>query len=171
MFSGAHNFNISDATFNASGRDINTLNYYSGSGKTVLINDKVDEDIATYVENQLQYVFEIINHATLKDEIKAILMEKADGGFRYIDCQLQTLGNCATAAMVKKKSTLLPSNLQQTYIRKNVLSSQPLKAAFKPPRAFQGFGAPKACKDTPQILGTLSHLKVLGYSLRCFEVL
>ncbi|KAJ3968749.1 hypothetical protein EV361DRAFT_1035507 [Lentinula raphanica] len=56
-------------------------------------------------------------------------------------------------------------------IRKNVLSSQPLKAAFKPPRAFQGFGAPKACKDTPQILGTLSHLKVLGYSLRCFEVL
>ncbi|KAJ3713432.1 hypothetical protein C8R42DRAFT_647061 [Lentinula raphanica] len=54
-------------------------------------------------------------------------------------------------------------------IRKNVLSSQPLKAAFKPPRAFQGFGAPKACKDTPQILGTLSHLKVLGYSLRCFE--
>ncbi|KAJ3774980.1 hypothetical protein FB446DRAFT_701867 [Lentinula raphanica] len=192
MFSGAHNFNISDATFNASGRDINTLNYYylssdeesklkewlaapdysihfttafnkrvdgtgqwifkdstylewkenagilwiqgkAGSGKTVLIrkhhhfewkncwtvfmssNDKVDEDIATYVENQLQYVFEIINHATLKDEIKAILMEKADGGFRYIDCQLQTLGNCATAAMVKKKSTLLPSNLQQTY--------------------------------------------------------
>ncbi|KAJ3974520.1 hypothetical protein EV361DRAFT_1018150 [Lentinula raphanica] len=49
--------------------------------------------------------------------------------------------------------------------------AKPLKAAFKPPRAFQGFGAPKACKDTPQILGTLSHLKVLGYSLRCFEVL
>ncbi|KAJ3714675.1 hypothetical protein C8R42DRAFT_646148 [Lentinula raphanica] len=28
MFSGAHDFNIRDATFNASGRDINTLNYY-----------------------------------------------------------------------------------------------------------------------------------------------
>ncbi|KAJ3763495.1 hypothetical protein EV360DRAFT_66196 [Lentinula raphanica] len=43
-------------------------------------NDKVDEDIATYVENQLQFVFESTNLATLKDEVKTTLMEKADGG-------------------------------------------------------------------------------------------
>ncbi|KAJ3728955.1 hypothetical protein C8R42DRAFT_638608 [Lentinula raphanica] len=61
--------------------------------------------------------------------------------------------------------------LTSKFIRKNVLSPQPLKAAFRPPRAFQGFGAPKACKDTPQILGTFSHLKVLEYSFGCFEVL
>ncbi|KAJ3820177.1 hypothetical protein F5880DRAFT_1488460, partial [Lentinula raphanica] len=99
---------------------ISSRNHHHFEGKncwTVFMssNNNVDGDIATYVENQLQFVFESTNLATLKDEVKAILMRKADGGFRYIDCQLQTLGDCGTTAMIKKELALLPLDLQETY--------------------------------------------------------
>ncbi|KAJ3755928.1 hypothetical protein EV360DRAFT_72446 [Lentinula raphanica] len=51
----------------------------------------------------------------LNTEIQTTLMEKADGGFRYIDCQLQILKDSASARRIRKALNKLPSNLEETY--------------------------------------------------------
>ncbi|KAJ3832954.1 hypothetical protein F5878DRAFT_497207, partial [Lentinula raphanica] len=48
-------------------------------------------------------------------EIQTTLMEKADGGFRYIDCQLQILKDSASTRRIRKVLNKLPSNLEETY--------------------------------------------------------
>ncbi|KAJ3769782.1 hypothetical protein FB446DRAFT_810546 [Lentinula raphanica] len=51
----------------------------------------------------------------LNTEIQTTLMEKADGGFCYIDCQLQILKSSANARRIRKALNKLPSNLEETY--------------------------------------------------------
>ncbi|KAJ3965206.1 ankyrin repeat-containing domain protein, partial [Lentinula raphanica] len=73
-------------------------------------NSMVDEDIAAFIEKHI-----LFNSKTLKVQVIETLMKKADGGFRYIDCQLQTLKECANQNQICKVLAKLPVDLKETY--------------------------------------------------------
>ncbi|KAJ3964751.1 hypothetical protein EV361DRAFT_976371 [Lentinula raphanica] len=70
----------------------------------------VNGDIVIFID---EHPFKI--DMNLHNEVKTKLMNKADGGFRYIDCQLQTLKESLNAKRIHKALTKLPSNLEQIY--------------------------------------------------------
>ncbi|KAJ3818482.1 hypothetical protein F5880DRAFT_1491299, partial [Lentinula raphanica] len=72
-------------------------------------NLMVGKDIAIFIDEQP------MKDMKLHTEVKGELMKKADGGFRYIDCQLQILNDSASATKIRKALTKLPSNLEQIY--------------------------------------------------------
>ncbi|KAJ3753138.1 hypothetical protein EV360DRAFT_74760 [Lentinula raphanica] len=72
----------------------------------------IKEDIAIVVENQMQLRS---RNSSLAAEIRNKLLDKADGGFRYIDCQLQTINGCALPKKVKAALATLPLDLKDTY--------------------------------------------------------
>ncbi|KAJ3842843.1 hypothetical protein F5878DRAFT_638560, partial [Lentinula raphanica] len=73
-------------------------------------NIMVDKDIATFLNEQVS-----LKSTTLNTEVKATLMQKADGGFRYIDCQVQILKQSANARKVREALTKLPASLEVLY--------------------------------------------------------
>ncbi|KAJ3840311.1 ankyrin repeat-containing domain protein [Lentinula raphanica] len=82
-------------------------NYFTVSlGK----NSMVDKDIAAFIEKHI-----LSNSKTLKVQVIETLIKKADGGFRYIDCQLQTLKECANQNQICKVLAKLPVDLKETY--------------------------------------------------------
>ncbi|KAJ3816763.1 hypothetical protein F5880DRAFT_1512366, partial [Lentinula raphanica] len=74
-------------------------------------NDMVDQDIATFVEMQITF-----RNTILKTEVRELLLSKADGGFRYIDCQIQSLKKCTNAKGVHQALAQLPSDLNEIYV-------------------------------------------------------
>ncbi|KAJ3817362.1 ankyrin repeat-containing domain protein, partial [Lentinula raphanica] len=73
-------------------------------------NSMVDKDIATFLNHQVAF-----KSTALNAEVTSTLMQKANGGFRYIDCQLQILKRSANAMKVHKVLAELPSSLKETY--------------------------------------------------------
>ncbi|KAJ3967390.1 ankyrin repeat-containing domain protein, partial [Lentinula raphanica] len=73
-------------------------------------NDMVQKDIAIFMEMKIA-----IENTSLKAKVQETLMEKADGGFRYIDCQVQSLKDCTNAKTVHQVLDQLPSSLNETY--------------------------------------------------------
>ena len=57
------------------------------------------------------------NRPDIQQEIKARLMEKADGVFRWAACQLDALEHCLDYPALKNALTLLPNTLDETYAR------------------------------------------------------
>ncbi|KAJ3766056.1 ankyrin repeat-containing domain protein [Lentinula raphanica] len=94
---------------------ISSRNFQPSSSKYSTIslrnNAMVDQDIATFLDKQLSF-----KSTTLNTEVKDKLMQKANGGFRYIDCQVQILKESANARRVHEAMTKLPSSLKETYI-------------------------------------------------------
>ncbi|KAJ3755589.1 ankyrin repeat-containing domain protein [Lentinula raphanica] len=94
---------------------ISSRNFQPSSSKYSTIslrnNAMVDQDIATFLDKQLSF-----KSTTLNTEVKDKLMQKANGGFRYIDCQVQILKESANARRVHEAMTRLPSSLKETYI-------------------------------------------------------
>ncbi|KIK58830.1 hypothetical protein GYMLUDRAFT_140091, partial [Collybiopsis luxurians FD-317 M1] len=76
-------------------------------------NAKIDEDIAIYLkENIKQYKFE----RDLRAEVINTLKEKAQGQFRWVDCQLRALEDCGgIPRTVREALADLPEDLEQTY--------------------------------------------------------
>ncbi|KAJ3765164.1 hypothetical protein FB446DRAFT_833100, partial [Lentinula raphanica] len=74
-------------------------------------NSMVDEDIAIFLNEQVSF-----KSTALNTKVTSTLMEKADGGFRYIDCQLQLLKGSANAKRVHKVLAELPSSLKEIYL-------------------------------------------------------
>ncbi|KAJ3832602.1 ankyrin repeat-containing domain protein, partial [Lentinula raphanica] len=79
---------------------------------TISLKDNlmVNGDIAIFID---EHPFKI--DMNLHNEVKTKLMNKADGGFRYVDCQIQTLKESLNAKRIHKALTKLPSNLEQIY--------------------------------------------------------
>ncbi|KAJ3817527.1 ankyrin repeat-containing domain protein, partial [Lentinula raphanica] len=75
-------------------------------------NQMLDKDIAIFVDHSTSY-----KDTLLKAEVQKTLEDKADGGFYYIDCQLQYLKKCATVKAIRVALTQLPSDLENTYIK------------------------------------------------------
>ncbi|KAJ3767862.1 hypothetical protein FB446DRAFT_818941 [Lentinula raphanica] len=97
-----------------SGVMLSTRNYkpeYSKYSTVSLRNNtKVDDDIDIFLKKKTSF-----NSTVLDTEIQTTLMDKADGGFRYIDCQLQILKMSASARAIRKALAKLPSNLVEIY--------------------------------------------------------
>ncbi|CAM1510491.1 Fc.00g008260.m01.CDS01 [Cosmosporella sp. VM-42] len=55
--------------------------------------------------------------ASLKETVETSLLDQANGSFRWLDCQLQTLRRCATPVAVRKVLTDLPKSLEAYYTR------------------------------------------------------
>ncbi|KAJ3765792.1 ankyrin repeat-containing domain protein, partial [Lentinula raphanica] len=75
-------------------------------------HNSIKEDIAIFVKNQMHLKFK---NPILETEVRNKLLEKSDGGFRYIDCQLQVINKCAISRKVEKALATLPSDLKDTY--------------------------------------------------------
>ncbi|KAJ3769352.1 hypothetical protein FB446DRAFT_812382, partial [Lentinula raphanica] len=73
-------------------------------------NIMVDNDIATFVNAKLS-----LEGTDLRAEVQKTLMTKADGGFRYIDCQIQSLKTCASVRKVHQALQQLPVDLNEIY--------------------------------------------------------
>ncbi|KIK54248.1 hypothetical protein GYMLUDRAFT_916418 [Collybiopsis luxurians FD-317 M1] len=72
----------------------------------------VDEDIAKYLEEEVE---ECHFRGDLKAEVIDTLKEKAQGQFRWVDCQLRTLKICGSPRVVRKALRNLPKDLIETY--------------------------------------------------------
>ncbi|KAL8773553.1 MAG: hypothetical protein Q9209_001658 [Squamulea sp. 1 TL-2023] len=57
------------------------------------------------------------NRGDVKDMIESRLMEKADGLFRWVACQLDRLEKCLSPRMLNKTLASLPVTLEETYER------------------------------------------------------
>ncbi|KAJ3964982.1 ankyrin repeat-containing domain protein, partial [Lentinula raphanica] len=81
-------------------------------------HNSIKEDIAIFVKNQMHLKFK---NPSLEIEVRNKLLEKADGGFWYIDCQLQVINRCAISRKVETALATLPLDLRDTY--SNVIAS------------------------------------------------
>ncbi|KAL9099954.1 MAG: hypothetical protein Q9187_009425, partial [Circinaria calcarea] len=77
---------------------------------------QVASDIDLYIETQLaSKMNRVIND--MKSEIKQALIQKADGMFRWVFCQLEVLKKCPTRPAIRKALKSLPATLDGTYER------------------------------------------------------
>ncbi|KAJ3769014.1 ankyrin repeat-containing domain protein, partial [Lentinula raphanica] len=93
---------------------ITSRNYQPESSKYFEIslwkNSMVNKDIATFLNHQVSF-----KSTALNAEVTSTLMQKANGGFRYIDCQIEILKGSANAKRVHKVLAELPSSLKGVY--------------------------------------------------------
>ncbi|KAJ3766644.1 ankyrin repeat-containing domain protein, partial [Lentinula raphanica] len=102
------------ARFNSTGIIISSRGHQPSYQQYLTIslmnNEMVAKDIALFLEEQISF-----KNITLNTEVKATLLIKANGGFRYADCQVQILKECANAKRVRESLTKLPSSLKEIY--------------------------------------------------------
>ena len=80
--------------------------------------DKVGRDIALYVQKSLSNHMKLRKlPPALKAEIQETLFNKAQGMFRWVDCQLDELKRCKTKPQIVQALKNLPSSLPATYER------------------------------------------------------
>ncbi|KAJ3931415.1 MAG: ankyrin repeat-containing domain protein [Lentinula lateritia] len=95
----------------------NQPKYAETTGSRVISLDnnfKLNQDIDLYLEARLgTLAFRHNLHAEIKDALE----EKVNGVFRWVDCQLNVLEQCATPKLVRKALQTLPPDLEQTYIQ------------------------------------------------------
>ncbi|KAF9224620.1 ankyrin [Gyrodon lividus] len=53
----------------------------------------------------------------LKKEVRSVLLDTADGMFRWVQCQIDTLAQCTSAGEIRKTLRSLPIGLDETYER------------------------------------------------------
>ncbi|KAJ3824679.1 ankyrin repeat-containing domain protein [Lentinula raphanica] len=75
-------------------------------------NNRVNTDISHVIEDQSQKMFKI---PALQLEVKQLLLQKVDEGFRYIECQLHVFKEYAESKHAIGVPTQLPSDLKETY--------------------------------------------------------
>ncbi|KAF9071941.1 hypothetical protein BDP27DRAFT_1418517 [Rhodocollybia butyracea] len=75
-------------------------------------------DIIIHIDHELKDRRQLSRFpSSVKADIALALMEKADGMFRWVQCQLDSLMYCRTAGAVKEALLNLPSTLYETYER------------------------------------------------------
>ncbi|KAF8557491.1 ankyrin, partial [Imleria badia] len=78
----------------------------------------VSTDIRLHVTRELDSHRRLrIVHTSLKKEINSALCEKADGMFRWVQCQLSVLKRCVTTVRIREALNNLPHDLNETYER------------------------------------------------------
>jgi hypothetical protein len=85
--------------------------------QSTLIND----DICLYVHERLQTdkgLSRWRNQLKVQQEIEKTLLEKADGMFRWVVCQLDALRKCLNLPMLQKVLLSLPKTLDDTHARR-----------------------------------------------------
>ncbi|KAI1383412.1 ankyrin repeat-containing domain protein [Hypoxylon trugodes] len=80
----------------------------------------VDGDIRAYTQHRVREdkgLKRWHGKPEVEQEIEGALVEKADGMFRWVACQLDVLGECLDLPSVRKALKLLPRTLDETYAR------------------------------------------------------
>ena len=78
----------------------------------------VHDDILSYVEHRLQTDRKLSKWPDkTKDEIKASILDGANGMFRWVECQLDAIRGCLKPDQLQRKLTSLPKTLDETYAR------------------------------------------------------
>ncbi|KAL6716780.1 hypothetical protein ACLMJK_004692 [Lecanora helva] len=78
----------------------------------------VNEDIRTYVYGRLALDKKLQKWSReVQEEIATSLMKKADGMFRWVYCQLESLRQCVKLSALKRALSTLPKTLDETYER------------------------------------------------------
>ncbi|KAF8452411.1 hypothetical protein L210DRAFT_3468299 [Boletus edulis BED1] len=88
---------------------------------SISLDERVDEvrnDMYLHVKTELQSRSRLKTlRQALKDEIEVTLMRKADGMFRWVQCQLDRLNDCWSVGDVREVLDTLPQTLYGTYDR------------------------------------------------------
>ncbi|KIJ43618.1 hypothetical protein M422DRAFT_253204 [Sphaerobolus stellatus SS14] len=83
-----------------------------------LTSSKVNEDIKLYVTEIMEKEPSLLKWSVeLRQEIVQTLTDKAQGMFRWVECQLESLKKCRRPHDVKKALGSLPKTLDETYER------------------------------------------------------
>ncbi|MCJ1246834.1 hypothetical protein MMC30_004043 [Trapelia coarctata] len=79
----------------------------------------VDDDVRTFIHGRLSNDPKLKRwrNVGVQIEIETTLTDKADGMFRWVECQLDGLGKCLNLAMLRKALASLPKTLDDTYAR------------------------------------------------------
>ena len=83
----------------------------------LLQNSAMDSDIRSFIVETLQKDKKLQVWSGLFSEIEQALANGAQGMFRWVECQMQTLRRCSSRAEVRKALKDLPETLDQTYER------------------------------------------------------
>ncbi|KAL8707991.1 MAG: hypothetical protein Q9220_007071 [cf. Caloplaca sp. 1 TL-2023] len=87
---------------------------------TDIVSSPTEDDILCYIRCRLsedENLKRWRKYITLRDQIESKLMQKAGGMFRWVECQLDTLGRCLSVSMLEKALVALPLTLGETYER------------------------------------------------------
>ncbi len=85
---------------------------------TSLEENVVDTDVLTYVEHQLQHDAALSKWPErMRCEIRNVLMDGANGMFRWVECQLDAIRGCMKPAQLRRTLKSLPKTLDDTYAR------------------------------------------------------
>ncbi|TFY70482.1 hypothetical protein EVG20_g2514 [Dentipellis fragilis] len=78
----------------------------------------IHKDIEAYLSAVLQKQRPFVKyHNSIKEEIKYVLVKKANGMFLWVECQLKELKKCSTISALRKALHNLPPTLEETYSR------------------------------------------------------
>ncbi|KAI1439483.1 hypothetical protein F5Y02DRAFT_425549 [Annulohypoxylon stygium] len=83
-------------------------------------SDLIKEDIRAFIHASVrkhQGLKRWQSRPDVQDKIETALIEKADGMFRWVSCQLDVLKNCLNYRSVQEALTSLPTTLDETYAR------------------------------------------------------
>ncbi|KAK8115574.1 hypothetical protein PG984_012076 [Apiospora sp. TS-2023a] len=82
-----------------------------------LDNDRIWGDINSYIKARTKQMGRWENLPKVRKEIEDTLVAKADGMFRWVSCQFNTLENCFDWPSVRRELVALPHDLETTYLR------------------------------------------------------
>ncbi|KAL2803140.1 hypothetical protein BJX63DRAFT_412986 [Aspergillus granulosus] len=82
-------------------------------------NSGVDDDINSFIKSQLKSNSHLRKWQSYENEIQQALARRAQGVFRYVECQLNALGQCpySTKRHLDRLLQSLPRDLDETYER------------------------------------------------------
>ncbi|KAI9878518.1 MAG: hypothetical protein M1830_000699 [Pleopsidium flavum] len=79
---------------------------------------QIEADIRLHVNSRLSQDSKLKRRPeTVKKEIEKTLVDGANGMFRWVDCQLDSLGGCLSPAALRRALKTLPKTLDDTYDR------------------------------------------------------
>ncbi|KAH8670055.1 ankyrin repeat-containing domain protein [Ilyonectria robusta] len=83
-----------------------------------LRNEDIGRDISTFISDHLRNTRRLHRWKSFHDRIAQGLIERADGVFRWVECQFTSLENCPRSeAHLEDLLTSLPRSLDETYER------------------------------------------------------
>ncbi|KAK2018229.1 hypothetical protein LZ32DRAFT_366427 [Colletotrichum eremochloae] len=84
----------------------------------VMNNNGIDNDIASFVSQHLRDSRRLRKWKEYHRRIEEVLIEKANGVFRWVECQLKALASCPRSEhLLEQRLQSLPQTLDETYER------------------------------------------------------
>ncbi|KAF8850847.1 hypothetical protein BDZ45DRAFT_538316, partial [Acephala macrosclerotiorum] len=78
----------------------------------------LDSDLRAFIQHQLENRPSLSQRpSAVKEEITKVLLERADGMFRWVACQLDSLEKCFSPKAIRSTLKNLPETLDETYAR------------------------------------------------------